>query len=147
MDKALVSVCKIGGDYDVEVGYELLIWPAGNGIRTVLKTPDVGTQVGRLSWAGGTNEDFFSDWPGGLTLADATGNTAGKFRFKRVGNQSSAYYSTGGSWVLIISRTVITSDTTVRLASGVNGDLFDDQEVMVAFDDLVVRAEQFTCSP
>ena len=143
LNKSFVSVCKLGGDYDVEVGYELLIWPVGNQIRTVLQTPDLGLQVGRVSFT--TTEEFFVGWTDGLTIVSATGNTAGKVRFKRVGNQSSAYYSTGGPWVFIISRTVNTSDTTVALDSGVSPALFGGEEVMVAFGDLIVRAEQFIC--
>ncbi len=140
------SVCKLRGDFDIQVEFELIAWPFSNGVR-----------VGLGSSAGGPERTSFGpddqDFPGEPrevyltnfgTVEGITGTThlSGMLRQVRTGNDITGFYREGGMWVPIHTAWASTVDSPFVLASWSHDYAFGDQEVKLAFDNFVAWAEE-----
>lgn len=147
------STCALRGDHDIQVDYQLLNWPAGNGVRIGLaeyhanmQRISSGRQPGDVP--GGpefylTNFDTAENIQGIVTTADA----AGKLRIQRVGEVINTYYLAGGAWVLdaTYSAPGYAEDTGFYLGAWSADSVFMDQEVKLAFDNLIINAGELIC--
>ena len=150
------GTCAFRGDYDVQVDYQLLDWPARNGVRMGLlmtAPPWTGNDLGvvRISFSYELN---FPGFPpeayligeGGVLHMTPTGDTSGKLRAVRVGDVATGYYYSGGAWVPIYSfGSASTNDVYLLLQAWSHDWAFTDQPVRVAFDNVIINQGQLIC--
>jgi hypothetical protein len=153
----IVSACVLTGDYDIQVDYDLLEWPANNGVRMGISTssPDEFASVGRTSWgANDPSVDFNPDVPE-IYIGEpnrniiSTNDLFGKLRLTRVGNISSSFYYDPAieNWQIITSSPYTTATVHLYLFAfshfiPLPFIAFGDQEVRIAFDNLIVEGKK-----
>jgi hypothetical protein len=141
---------RLSGDFDLRVSYQLLDWPAANGVRVGMhvSSPD-GTwyAVERVSF-GGSND--FTSFPRENYLVDAarsilgmteTADQSGSLRLARNGDQISAYYFGLSDWVSIADVKATSEDMRFDLSAWSADYAFTDQAVRIAFDNFEVVPE------
>ncbi len=144
------SVCLLRGDYDVQVDYQLLTWPPGNGVRVGLNT-QIGTterdSFGTPADFGGQpREVYLTHFADGFQGMTRTTDLSGKLRQARSGNTVTGYYySISGDWVAIHTGPAAMDDVNFSLASWTHDYAFIDQAVKVAFDNVIVNQGQLIC--
>lgn len=153
----IISACVLTGDFDIQVDYQLLNWPAKNGVRMGLSTFSTSTgesaEVLRISWGPNDPSRSFNPAMPEVYLTNpnrvviATTDFSGKLRLTRVGNVATGYYFDSVEGWKELSSSAQTGDIHLYLAAfstnmGPLGDAFGDQEVKVAFDNLVVQGKK-----
>jgi hypothetical protein len=139
---SLFSKFKLSGDFDVQVDFGLLDWPASSGISTGINT-SLPSSVLRTSFGpeeGGSREIYYLSINGHVTQIPTT-DTTGKLRMKREGNKIEGFYWHNNAWQSIASYT----DSTYGMDLGVNISAhsstpshFSGQKVRVALDNLLI---------
>lgn len=138
------STCQLRDDFDIQVDYELINWPSGNGVRIGLHAAGQGP-VERTSF--GANIDF-PEWPREIYLTHftddvqgitSTNHFSGKLRLVRLGTTLSGYYFNSGDWILIHTGPTTTDDVHFSLSSWSHDYAFTDQSVKIAFDNIIVN--------
>lgn len=112
----LSSVCLLRGDFDIQVDFNLLLWPQSSGVRVGLSLQDLPVPIPAVERTGFVPIDFPS-LPRELYLTDfgdgvqgvATSDLTGTLRVTRTGATLSGYYLSSGNWILVHS--VPTSST------------------------------------
>lgn len=147
------SLCQLRGDYDIQVDYALLTWPNANGVRVGLS--DSNAVMHRVSSGIQPN-----DYPGGpdlyMTIFDTadhvvgitpTSDLSGKLRLQRVGSTINSYYFNSDAWVLNASNSGSTyaEDNHFALGAWSADSVFTDQDVKVAFDNLIINSGNLVC--
>ncbi|MDH3269905.1 MAG: Ig-like domain-containing protein [Gemmatimonadota bacterium] len=143
--------CTVTGDFDVQVDYEVLDWPAQSGVRAALHV-SVGAAE-RVSFAAGEftgQESYAADHSGagGTIVTVGTSDQSGMLRATRIGSTLTSYYWSGTDWaVLQSSGAGSATEVNVHLAAWTHESLFIGQQVRIAFDDFrVVSGQQGSCS-
>lgn len=140
------SVAVFSGDIDVAVSFDLLQWPATNGVRAVLNIQTVGPGlsywvVERVS-GGGANqfgEVYLTDFNSSVGSYVNTGDASGALRISRSGDTVSAYYLAAGNWQFLRSTQVDPlRDLVFGFGAFSSDQFFGDQAVQVAFDDVAM---------
>ena len=136
--------CRWRGDFDVRVDFELLDWPAANGVAGQLSSwySAYSATIGRFSSNAG-REEYTGWFPAGsnsLTGADRTGT----FRLVREGARTLGYYGSDGGWESVVSSRV-SGSPTIGLSIYSRDDWFADKPVRIAFDNFVLLAEDPVC--
>jgi hypothetical protein len=138
--------CLAHGDFDAQLDFDLLAWPAQNGVWVSLMVGGTPYNVYRVSWQFPQSEAYGAYLPPAGTTLPATG-TIGTLRLTRQGDIFTAYYRSGLRWIPIISGTGPTGD--VPLTLGVfnisAAASFTGQPVTVAFDNFHVFADHIIC--
>jgi murein DD-endopeptidase MepM/ murein hydrolase activator NlpD len=151
------SRCQLRGDFDIEVGFDLLQWSANSGVRVgfVLShpdTPDDGIggrgSVGLSRSAIGSGEYFIffdPDPQGAFTSVPAT-DSSGRLRLVRNRDIVTGYYLSGGSWIALGPGSSAPADRLkVRFGiRSISAD-FAHQVTRVALDDFVVNQGTVVC--
>lgn len=137
--RTLTTVCKIVGDFDVQVDYQVLDWPANNGVRAAI---GVHLTTERVSFAAGEfngKESYAADHVGSISVVETT-DTAGTLRLTRVGDVWSSWYKEGGNWVLLKESTQSFTDAvSIKLGVWSDNTTFGHQDVRIAFDNFQVN--------
>jgi hypothetical protein len=141
----LASRCKVSGDFDVQVDYRFLNWPAANTHTVRLMAgdlPDGGTGfpgVYRNSYAD-ENYQFRNQLGSGGLVSQSTSDTSGVLGLKRVGQTLSGYNSHGtiGSAPTITGPTGFTVDFASPNPSA-------PANVEIAFDNFRVNSGTIVC--
>ena len=141
---SLGTNCRFLGDFDVRVDFELLEWPAANGVIGQLTSwyNAYAATVGRFSNNLGSEE--YAGWFPGATNSPATDHREGTLRIVRHGTLSVAQYRVSGRWHSVVSARV-TGAPIIGLQLMSKDDWFADKPVRIAFDNFVLRAEQPVC--
>jgi len=158
----LRSRCALTGDFDVQVDYQLVLWPAGSGVRLALAT-GVGSALAthaRVERVSLSTHDVTVQTPGTeVYLADfrsfspfpdiPTTDTQGTIRLTRIGNNETAYFSTaGGDWMTLFSMAARTVEpVTAVLQTWSDDQFFDTQSggASVIVRNYVINSGQFDC--
>jgi hypothetical protein len=127
----------IKGDFDEQVDFNLLSFPAGNGISFTMSGP-VQFHIGRTSWQmePGVWRHVYYVWCLGTDIGwDETTDTSGKMRLKRTGNKMEGFYWNNNTWKLLGSYTdpQLGGPGGVGFGLGQNGP-FSGQLVKIAFN-------------
>lgn len=135
----LTTVCKLIGDFDIQVDYELLEWPANAGVRMGFTVHDDKSSARAWFFNDFTQDDSYVAQHGGsIQTAPATGMT-GTLRMTRAGDTWTSYYWDGAMWAVINSSIQsLTDEYQVRLQIWGHDASFSDQQVRVAFDDFTL---------
>ncbi len=148
----LTSVCLLGGDFDMQVNFRLLLWPQSSGVRVGLLIMDAPSPaVERIGW--GATEvpslprevylTHFADNPQGVT---ATSDLSGTLRMVRTGSLLTGYYLHAGGWVQIhTGPTVNTGGIHFGFSAWSHNGIFLGQVVKAGFSNFVVNGGQFLC--
>ncbi len=151
------SRCRLRGDFDIQVDFQLIDWPNSNGVRVGLSVagPAGNFLVERVSFGhplvdfpGQPREVYLIDASSaGVQGITGTGNLSGKLRMVRAGATATGYYFSSGGWVPIASAFLGTADVNFILNSFTADNLFTDQAVKLAYDNFFVNAGQLVCRP
>ena len=126
------EIYRVCGDFDAQVDFELVSWPATSGWRFspfYAFWPDgsgfvmVIERYKQASTDGCTPAiDCYKSWAPSSDNCSSTmiptGDMQGRFRIQRTGTTISSYYWSGSSWVLVRTRTVGTGPVAIGMSCG-----------------------------
>ena len=144
-DSRYLTKCEIWGDFDARVSFELVSWPAKDGITAFLAAYFDGatqaTQVGRRGGGGAAPFEEYVTSLRGFGNAVQTADTTGGLRIARRDGNVTTYYRYRGQWMPLGSRYV---RGTARLTIGVGASAaeFGKQPAVVAFDNFRATAPE-----
>jgi len=138
------TACRFLGDFDVRVDYELLDWPAANGVLVQMSAwSTVGPQLA-IARQSQTWAEEYASFSGPSVQARPSADARGTLRIKRVGNLLSTRYKSGRDWhVLGYMRSDQGPMIAVQAYS--TDEWFADKRVRVAFDNFSITADQPVC--
>lgn len=150
-----ISVCQLQGDFDLQVEYWLLNWPAGNGVRVALsldsnQSPPREYNAARVSFG---NMDFPEEpreaylYGGADTVNEivTTGHLSGTLRIQRSAALLTGYYMDQESWVILDTILVTPANLHFGVSTWSHNYAFADQNVTVAFDNLTILQGEIMC--
>jgi hypothetical protein len=134
--------CQLAGDFDMQVDYALLDWPAANGLQAYLSgfTPFTPARIFRESKPWG---ETYGAWNDPMFNAADTSDVAGTLRLVRSDGLVTTSYLAGGAWV-----SLNTASRPAAMTAGVGaGDFqtFSGLHVSVAFDNFRIGSGEVTC--
>jgi hypothetical protein len=142
----LWTKCRFFGDFDLRVEYELLEWPAANGV-TVHLAAIFGRDAVDMTRQSQSWGETYSSWStrsffggGGL----ATRDVRGALRIRRHDGRITTFHRDGNAWGAVI-RAAVGDSPRVLLKASSTDERFADQRVRIAFDNLSVTAENKFC--
>jgi Tol biopolymer transport system component len=133
--------CQASDDFDEQIDYTLLEWPAANGFHTALAAYFANAFVQRESQPWGETYSVYFD-PNFYSVP--TTDTSGSLRLVRTGGTVIGYYLSGGAWVPIASGPARSDAGVLGFALNAMQDL-TDQEVKVAFDNFRLNSGLLEC--
>ena len=135
--------CLLSGDFDAEVDYQLLTWPAGDGVNVGITAFFTNGSIDRATNAFG---DFYDAFLEPVFQSVPTEDQSGSLRLIRSGATITSYYrSPGGDWVQLASAPAQQTTAIVALAFKSYSE-FGHQEAKVAFDNFRLDATNVDCS-
>lgn len=137
----IISNCSLAGDFDVQVDYSLLNWPANNLHGFRLNARELQAGINRSSF---TPELYVSS-VAGFTSTLVTSDSVGQLRLVRSGTLASTFVSNGSTWTLVGSGQVVTGNTRIELDLGTND--VNAPATSAAFDNFKVNAGTVVCPP
>lgn len=138
--------CTADGDFDAQIGFELLQWPTPGGFHAGLTAIYADASIERHSapWAPGGDET--SSWIAPNFVSSPLTPTAGAFRVTRSAGVVRTYLRVPGSdWMLLNAG--VTNGAAVVLAPQVYVPAWEFQRLTgrVAFDDFQLTSGALTC--
>jgi len=137
--------CSLAGDFDVQVDYQLLEWPAGSGVQaaiTAYGTSSPGWMAIRESQTFG---EQYSAWIPQVFTSQPTSDLAGTLRLQREGTTAVSSYLSGTIWVPIASGPMWTDPAQISIGASSGMNRFIHQEVKVAWDNFRINSGTITC--
>jgi hypothetical protein len=139
------GACQLTGDFDVQGDYQLLQWPAENGVAVNLGASSLGAGPSRQSQKFG--EVYASYIPPTDGEHILTQDTAGTLRIQRQGDTATTSYKTAaGGWAPIQSGPVATVPTYIGVGISSGNNFFIHQPVAVAFDNFRINSGTISCA-
>jgi WD40-like Beta Propeller Repeat len=135
--------CSLPGDYDIEVDFELLDWPARGGVYASLNAFFANAGVSR--W---TNQwgDQFTAWSDGIGNSVPATGARGSFRLARLGATLTAYArAEDGDWITVLSGPAAAGDAVAGIGVTAVGGQFQNVPARVAFDDFRLSSGVLAC--
>jgi TolB protein len=112
IDGGWLSACQLVGDFDVQADYQLVQWPAANGVQVTLDASNLGVGPFRESQTYGESYGSFIPPTGAQSIP--TSESAGRLRVQRQGDTATTSYQTSaGGWAPIQSGPVPTIPTFI----------------------------------
>ena len=138
--------CLVHGNFDAQVDFNLVNWPAQNGVWVSLMVGGTPFNVYRVSWQFPQTEQYGAYLPPAGATLPASGTT-GTLRLTRVGAILTAYYLDGHKWVQLTSGAGPTNDVPINLAVfNISGAAtFAGLPITVTLDNFHVFADQVIC--
>jgi WD40 repeat protein len=134
--------CLLNGDFDVQVDYQLLTWPAGDGVNVGIQAFFTNGEVDRSTNQFGEFYDTFLD---PTFNSVPTTDQSGSLRLVRSGGTMTSYYKSGGAWIQLASAPAQQTSAIVALFFKSFGG-FGHQTAKVAFDNFRLDATNVDCS-
>lgn len=142
--------CLMNGDYNAQVDYRLIDWPAGNNVNVSLQAypnqgaTDRSTQT--VLWGTGIYDSYGGFIPPASFESIPTTDVSGSLRLARVGQVTTSYYKSGGSaWIELASGTQAPTPALILL-SFKSYNNFGHQKATVAFDNFTLTGTNYDCS-
>lgn len=141
--------CRLTGNFDAEVDYTLLSWPASDGASVTFGAwfpplPGVLWSISRLGQPAGGGSEAYVSSIGSSTGWVQTGDSSGELRINRVRGVLTTYYRFQRSWVKLASG-YEPGPAGLVLLFGTNGDQFGHQAASAAFDNFHATATSVDC--
>lgn len=148
--------CLLDGDFDVQVDFELLDWPAANGARLGIlaidpEAPSGATPLGSVQMARASLSSPGESYAAWSSLQPPqvhalTNDQTGTLRLVRSDNLITAYYLSGDDWLQLGSAYRAPADALrVRIGIWSSSSGFADTTVRAAFDNFIVRDAELLC--
>lgn len=134
----LEAKCKLSGDFDLQVDYSLVSWPARNSVRLGLAAGSYSVE--RSSNVHTVMDNLYVTDFAGVQAIVGTQDITGRLRLTRVGATITGYYGSNGSWVKVASAKTPTEATDYRIAA------WTDYDAVVK-SDVSMTVTHFTVSP
>jgi Tol biopolymer transport system component len=150
VDEHWGSQCQLNGDFDYQVDYALLTWPANSGYFAGLDAFFAGGTIARTSssfdpFAG----EQYQAWANTQPFQNGTSNTtdtSGSFRLARTNGVLAAYYrQPGGVWTQMLNAPGAGGTTIYGLGLSVQGQHFAHLDGSVAYDNFRLNSGVLTC--
>jgi hypothetical protein len=148
MSAGYTSMCRLRGNFDIQVSYTLDVWPDGNGTRLGITSGWSMTRAsfgGPKDYPGRPREAYGAEMNGSAKAITATTHRSGALRLTRVGTTMNAYRLDGSTWVLQHSAKAPSGDVPFSIAAWSENAVFTDRDVVAAFDDFVITAGTLIC--
>jgi Tol biopolymer transport system component len=137
------SKCSLSSDYDMQVEFELLEWPAGGGgLYASLSAFFASASVSRSTNQWG---DAFTAQSGGSARGVPTTSTRGLLRLVRFGSTVHAYARENGDWIPVLSASAVPGDPVIGVGLSAPGAQFQHVAARVAFDNFRLTSGVFAC--
>lgn len=140
IDAHLGSQCSLPADYDLQIGYRLLDWPAANGVQVALNAYFAGAFVFRESKPWG---ERLGGWVPPVFGATAATELSGTLRLVRTGGIVTAYALRDGVWLALASG-ANPGDAVFGFSASAFSE-WSHQDVRVAFDDFRLASGELSC--
>ncbi len=149
------SLCELRGNFDMQVAFQLLVWPQENGVRVGLGPSLGGRGASPTPFA--VERDSFSVYDtvqgeyyvthmlDGVHGNNPTSDLTGYLRIARTGGFATGYYMNGSTWVQIHSGPVDAQDVGFAFAAWSHDYLFSHQTEKVAFSNFTLNSGQLLC--
>jgi Tol biopolymer transport system component len=147
VDEHWGSQCSLAGDYDYQVDWNLLTWPAHSGTYAALQAFFAGQGISRQSTPfDPPYDEQITSWTSYSFAAIHSDAMSGSFRLVRSGGAQYAYERTGGSdWQLILATPADTGANVYGMGLWAPGDQWAHKDVSVAFDNFRLNSGVLTC--
>lgn len=134
--------CQLAGDFEMQVDYALVDWPAANGLQAFLSgfTTFTSAQVFRESKPWGEN---YGSWIDPSFASSPTADSSGTLRLTRTGTIVTASYLSGVGWT-VLNSSARPEPMTAGIGAG-DFQTFSGLQVRVAFDDFRIDTGAITC--
>jgi hypothetical protein len=158
---AISSLCSVEGDFDVQVDYQLGLWPAKSGVRmglTAASKSGFGATIERDSLSATDvpvqkpgSEVYLTDFEpmsGGTFMDVPTADVQGTLRLVRSGGSVTAYFaSAGASWTIVASVAAPSEPVTLNLQVWSADGIFNKKSggASVYFRNLAVNSGRLNC--
>lgn len=142
IDAHLGSQCSLPGDYDMQVSYRLLEWPAQNGVQVALNAYFAGAFVFRESKPWG---EQVGGWVPPVFGATPASDLTGTLRLARSAEIVTAYVLQDAGW-----QELARGPNPGSAVLGFSASSFAEwshQDVRVAFDDFRLDSGELACPP
>jgi hypothetical protein len=136
----LETRCRFTGNYDLQVDFRLLDWPAHNGV-TVNFGVNYDRQLFRQSYE---REQLGGYFPPGWTGIDYPG-LSGSFRLVKLGTTISGFYRRDGRWERVFLAPTPDDEAFAHFSIWTDMAQFGKQDVVVAFDNFRVNRGRMRC--
>lgn len=140
--------CKLQGDFDLQVDFELSKWPAANGVRVGLFANYPRDAVERISFGAGdvgADDGYLTDFGGALRGWTPSTDLSGTLRLTRTASILVGSYMKDGIWVQLASASIGTADAKIGLGAWSHNSYFADTEVQLAFDNFIINQGKLDC--
>ncbi len=124
------SLCELNGDFDVQVAFQLLVWPQLNGVRVGIGPSVAGRTQGSAPFA--VERDSFSIYdtvPGEYYVTHLLDGVNGN----------------NPAWTQVHTGPTVTSEVGIGFAAWSHDRVFSHQTVKVAFDNFTLNSGQLAC--
>ena len=141
------STFALRGDFTLDIDYTLTTWPASSGVRLGLV---LWPSICMIRQGQGPSTQEWHTFGGGPYANIPTDDRQGTLRLVRKGGELLGYYLTGGTWVLVGSRTgdpVFTNDFQVFVHSWTASSDFGRQAVGIRLSNFVMTADTVLPGP
>lgn len=147
----LTHECKLRGDFDIQVDFDLQEWPERNGVRVALVADD---SVERISYGIGAE---LSEVPsevfairfgaGGVQGVTGAADSVGQLRLVREGSTLTAYFApedTYDTWVQLYSGQASEGDVSFGIRASSRNAVFGGAPTDISLDNLIVNQGELT---
>jgi hypothetical protein len=145
------SQCQLTGDFDYQVDYSLLTWPAHSGYFATLNAFFADGAIARVSTPfDAPYDESYNAWAN-ITVPFTfnqvnTLDLAGSFRLTRTNGVFDEYYrSPGGSWTLLLSTPGVNGVTTYGMGLSAQAWSFAHLDGSVAYDNFRLNSGALSC--
>jgi hypothetical protein len=138
------TTCNLAGDFDVQANYQLLEWPAANGVQADLDSFDASNPIFAIRESQTFGEQY-SAWIPQAFTSQPTSDLAGTLRLQREGSTATTSYLSGSTWIPIASGPTTTSPASISLGANSAMNRFVHQEVKIAWTNFRINSGTVTC--
>jgi len=142
-DQHYATGCRLIGNFDARVEFELLDWPERNGMSLTLgayfQKPD------ETFWSVSRGPDGYTTSVASIERAAASGDRKGTFRLRRANGVLTMYYRSQGHWVELAGG-YAPGPTSLILSFNTSADRFGGKAARAAFDNFQATARGVSCA-
>jgi WD40-like Beta Propeller Repeat len=139
--------CRLVGDFDVQVDYQLLEWPTANGVQAEFGSFDATNQQFMAIRESQTYGEQYSSWIPPAAMSQPTSELAGTLRLQREGSTAVVSHLSGGNWMPVASGPTTTTSAMIALGATSTMNRFSHQEVKIAWDNFRINSGTISCPP
>jgi hypothetical protein len=129
----------------VQVDYQLLEWPAANGVQAEFHSFDATNEAFVAIRESQTWGEQYSSWIRQASISLPSSDLAGTLRLQREGSTAVVSYLSGATWVPIASGPTTTSSAFISIGASSGMNRFSHQEVKIAWDNYRINSGTMSC--